>query len=564
MSLFGFNASKNPPTLTNTESATFTTATVQDLTITDRIYFQQPNYALTGNLAFNLYVDPVSDNLTINSPQFSSIIFQIGTDATHSESLFQINPTSIQFNVGSIYQTLTYSELWTLDGATSNIQTQINAINGTLTGNQAKWGSFDSTITQTNSTADTIIYATVNSADPSNNGISMINNDGAGNFQAIQVSTQGVYNIDFSVQITQTNSSRDTITIWLRRNGTDIVESTGVVSGTGNNSSSVPSWNYITSLGAGDYISLMWSSSSSSLYLPAFPAQTTPFVAPLTPSVSITFAQIVNTTQGPAGPAGPIGPQGIAGPTGPIGPIGPQGPQGPQGDKGDQGDQAQSTIAAAGSALAAAASAAAAALSATAAGVSATASEAAAATAAASATAAGVSATSAGTSATAAATSATEAATSATAAATSASDAATSAADAEALLSGLVAKTQNIEAIPLVTSFTGDVNVAGATNLTGAVNIIGEVSVEGGIAALAIAGTSLDIVGFEPCAVGGSTVSLASSEATTVSSTITASMTAPTTSIGSGGGIGFVNVGGLSDTVFIQGVAFDLYFSTQW
>ena len=99
MSLFGFNASKNPPNLTNTESAVFTTATVNDLTITDRIYFQSMSSPLTGNLAFNMSVDPVSDNLIINSPQLSSIIFQLGTDPTHAETLFQITPTSLKFSL---------------------------------------------------------------------------------------------------------------------------------------------------------------------------------------------------------------------------------------------------------------------------------------------------------------------------------------------------------------------------------------------------------------------------------------------------------------------------------
>jgi len=107
MSLFGYNASKNPPTLTATDSATLSSVTVDDLTVTDRIYFQQSNNPATGNLAFNMSVNQTTDNLIINTPQFSSINFVLGTDPTHQETLFSINSLrSLSFRSASF---LTFS-----------------------------------------------------------------------------------------------------------------------------------------------------------------------------------------------------------------------------------------------------------------------------------------------------------------------------------------------------------------------------------------------------------------------------------------------------------------------
>lgn len=328
MSLFGYAASRNPPNLPNMETATFSSLTVEELKITDHIYFQQTNDPDTGNLAPYLYVDPVSNNLIYNSPQFSTILYQIGTDPTHAETLFAIAPTYMQFNVGSTLETLPYADLWNVVGSTSNIQQQINAINTTLAVTP-KWGEFYSTVTQTNPTANVIHYMTCNAYDASSNGVSLYSNDGSGNYQAFQVTTKGVYNIQFSAQITHSNSSLDSLQIWLRKNGTDVTQSNSSISVQNNGEDGVAAWNWVLPLAANDYVSIMWASSMTSISLPARSAQTSPYVSPAIPSVIVSITQVMNTAPGPQGIQGPQGAQGPMGPQGPPGPQGPQGPQGP-------------------------------------------------------------------------------------------------------------------------------------------------------------------------------------------------------------------------------------------
>jgi len=328
MSLFGYQASRAPPNLPNMETATFSNLTVENLKITDHIYFQQTNDPDTGNLAPYLYVDPVSNNLIYNSPQFSTILYQIGTDPTHAETLFAITPTALQFNVNSAFETLPYTELWNIAGSTSNIQSQINAINTTLSVTP-KWGAFYSTVTQSNPTANVIHYMTVNVADTNNNSVQGYNADASGNYQAIQVLTQGVYNIQFSAQVTHSNSSLDFLQIWLRKNGSDLTETNSSISVSNNGEDGVAAWNWVLKLAANDYVSIMWASNMTAISLPARAAQTSPYVSPAIPSVIMTVTQVMNTAPGPQGIQGPAGPTGPAGPQGPTGPQGPQGPQGP-------------------------------------------------------------------------------------------------------------------------------------------------------------------------------------------------------------------------------------------
>lgn len=333
MSLFGYSSSRAPATLTGQESGGyFSSVTIGTAQITDRIYFKQQNDPDTGNLAAYLYVDPVTDNLIYNSPQFSSILYQIGTDPTHAETLFKINPASLEFNVGSSLSTLPYSELWNIAGSTSNIQNQINNLATTVGNATPKWGAFYSTVTQTNPTANVPMPMTVNVADASGSMVIMADINGGGNYQSIQVLTAGVYNIQFSAQVSHNNSSQDDFDIWLRKNGTDVAGSNSKETVQLNNGYLVAAWNWVLPLAANDKIRIMWAAAHTNVSLPYIAAQTTPYAAPEVPSVIITVTQVMNTSAGIQGPVGPAGPQGA---TGATGGRGAQGPQGPKGEKGD-------------------------------------------------------------------------------------------------------------------------------------------------------------------------------------------------------------------------------------
>lgn len=247
---------------------------------------------------------------------------------------------------------------------TTILQEEIDAIVLALESNNGFWGSFYSTVDQPNTTANVINYMTVTNADASNNGVIMVDPISS-NYTKIKILNEGVYNIQFSAQLTHTSASLEEIQIWFRRNGVDILDSNSNISIKDNDQNAIASWNLIVNALPDDTFSIMWASSHTTVFLQAEPAQSSPFVSPAIPSVIITVQQIINTSQGLQGEQGIQGIQGIQGVQGPQGPEGPQGPQGPQGPA---GEQAASTIAAIAAAAAAAASADLAADAATAAG----------------------------------------------------------------------------------------------------------------------------------------------------------------------------------------------------
>lgn len=220
---------------------------------------------------------------------------------------------------------------------TTYLQDEINDIILSMQTNTGFWGAFYSSVNQPNTTANVINYMTVDYTDPSSNGVVM--NGGSGpNYTGIKILNEGIYNIQFSAQMTHGNASLDDMQIWFRKNGVDIIESNSTISIKDNGMNTVAAWNIIVEATAQDTFSIMWASASTVLTLKAMAAQTTPFASPAIPSVIITVQQIINTSIGPRGNDGTDGIQGIQGPEGAQGPQGPGGPQGPKGDKGNTGD----------------------------------------------------------------------------------------------------------------------------------------------------------------------------------------------------------------------------------
>jgi len=225
---------------------------------------------------------------------------------------------------------ITDAQFDTLYGIRTNetIQEQIDAIiNGLET--VGYWGAFWSTVTQTNPTANTANYITVNNSDPNNNQVQI----GATSSQ-IKVLNAGVYNVQFSLQYDKTDSGKDDFSLWLIKNGANVADSNSEFSIHDNNGKLIAALNLVINLSANDYIELAWSSADTAMRLLYQAAQTSP-TRPATPSAIITVIQVTNVLAGPTGPQGDVGPTGATGPTGPAGsaggPTGPTGPTGPSG-----------------------------------------------------------------------------------------------------------------------------------------------------------------------------------------------------------------------------------------
>lgn len=152
------------------------------------------------------------------------------------------------------------------------------------------WGNFyDTTASQTIALATNSAVITYNSFDPNNSGVTVVSGS------RITFAVAGNYNIQYSVQFTNSDTQIHDAYIWLRKNGTDMIASTSVyaVPNThgGNPGHMIAAINYVISLAANDYIELAWGVESTTVYISSIPAGSNP-TRPLSPGVILTATQV--------------------------------------------------------------------------------------------------------------------------------------------------------------------------------------------------------------------------------------------------------------------------------
>jgi hypothetical protein len=147
------------------------------------------------------------------------------------------------------------------------------------------YGAFQSLVDQSIATANTAYAMTLDTTDYSN-GVTISNSS------RLNVKNAGVYNLQWSGQFQNTDTQLHNVSVWLRKNGTDIVGSTGFISipnaHGGDNGHNIVGWNYFLELAANDYIELYWSSTSTAVSLQFYPTQTSP-TRPATASLIATM-----------------------------------------------------------------------------------------------------------------------------------------------------------------------------------------------------------------------------------------------------------------------------------
>jgi len=132
---------------------------------------------------------------------------------------------------------------------------------------RSRYGSFYSTATQTATVINTATAITLNTTDLSS-GVFL-----SGSPQSrINVDTDGIYNLQLSVQFDKTSGGTAELYIWFRKNGVNVTDSASQIRIQGNNAEIFSALNYFFSLKAGDYIEIMFSVSDLSVELLAVPA----------------------------------------------------------------------------------------------------------------------------------------------------------------------------------------------------------------------------------------------------------------------------------------------------
>ena len=147
------------------------------------------------------------------------------------------------------------------------------------------FGSFYEQNTISGLTPD-IAYSMSASTTASNNGITVV--DGS----KITVQSGGTFNIQFSTQLEkQQGGTSESITIWLRKNGSNVDWSSTDITFANNNQLVVAAWNFVEVLSAGDNLEIMFSVTDTEIILFGVPSRITP-TRPAIPSVIITMTQI--------------------------------------------------------------------------------------------------------------------------------------------------------------------------------------------------------------------------------------------------------------------------------
>ena len=153
---------------------------------------------------------------------------------------------------------------------------------------RARYGSFYDTTTQTATTINTAKAITFNSTDLSN-GVFI-----GSPTSRIVVDSEGIYNFDTSFQLDKTSGGTAEFYFWFRLNGTDVPDSASQIRVQGNNGEIFSSLNYFFDLKAGDYVEMMFSTTSLSVELLSVVA--TPPV-PAIPSIILTVSNNIGGVQ---------------------------------------------------------------------------------------------------------------------------------------------------------------------------------------------------------------------------------------------------------------------------
>jgi len=150
------------------------------------------------------------------------------------------------------------------------------------------YGAFQDTTDQTAASTTAAYAITLNTTDYAV-GVAIVSNS------QITVRSAGVYNIQFSLQFANDNVAIQDVDVWFRKNGTDVAGSNSKFSVPnshgGTDGHLIAALNFYIQLAAGDYVQLMWSTTSTDVSIEHLAAQTSP-TRPTTPSVIVTVNKV--------------------------------------------------------------------------------------------------------------------------------------------------------------------------------------------------------------------------------------------------------------------------------
>jgi hypothetical protein len=153
------------------------------------------------------------------------------------------------------------------------------------------YGAFQDGTDQVAANTTTAYAITFDTTDFSN-GVTLSNSS------RLNVSQAGLYNLQFSIQFTNTTNASQDVDVWFRKNGTNIDKSNSRFGfaprkGAGDPFHTIAALNFFVSLAANDYVQIMWRTTDVGVQIEHYAASSSP-TRPVVPSVIATLSFVSN------------------------------------------------------------------------------------------------------------------------------------------------------------------------------------------------------------------------------------------------------------------------------
>ena len=115
----------------------------------------------------------------------------------------------------------------------------------------------------------------------------------------IYITNSGIYNYQYSLQLTNSAAQIHAVTVWIRVNGIDITNSSSAINlpvKRGSvNAAVILALNYLVPIQAGDYMELMWTADDAAVSLATLPASVVAPIYPAAPAaiLTVTFVSAI-------------------------------------------------------------------------------------------------------------------------------------------------------------------------------------------------------------------------------------------------------------------------------
>ena len=155
------------------------------------------------------------------------------------------------------------------------------------------YGAFQDSTDQVAANTTTAYAVTFNTTDFSN-GVTVASGS------RITVADAGIWNLQFSIQFTNTTNASQDVDVWFRVNGTNVANSNSRFGfaprkGVGDPYHIIAAMNYFVSLNATNYVEIMWRPTDVGVSIEQYAAGTSP-TRPAVPSAIVTMSFVSNIT----------------------------------------------------------------------------------------------------------------------------------------------------------------------------------------------------------------------------------------------------------------------------